>query len=113
MICSPCYDAGVIPKCIENLAVAATNIANGSEVTIYVQNLATEKITPYEGFVASGKVFGSVPFNFPVNVILNLWVTDLEDQVNNEATLTIAGVDYTCIAFTASNLSELNYDLSL
>jgi hypothetical protein len=113
MICSNCYDAGAIPKCIDSLAVGGTDIANGSDVIIYTQNLATEKISTYEGFVASGKIFSSEPINLPTGAVLNLWVTEGEDQQNEQADITIGDEDYTCIAFTANNLTAENYDLSV
>jgi len=113
-ICTPCYDAGTIPKCIDLLIVAGTNLSPADEVTIYWENVATDRLETIEGIVASGSIYSATEegINFPTNVPINIWVTLKDDQPNQYQDLLINGETFTCISFKARNGTFAEYNLA-
>lgn len=109
MICSPCFDAKTIPKCIDILVIAKTDIEDDTELTIYWEVASTGRVEKFEGIVIDGNIQSVDEVKFPTGTIINLWVTLSSDQQNKYVEFTLDDIKYTCISFVAKSLISETY----
>lgn len=113
MICTKCFQAGTIPKCIGEFIIGETDLENGELVKIYFSNTATGVSVDVIGTVEDGLI-GTTHFpKLPTDSFIQMWVTLEGAQWNEFQPIKIEGAEYTCIDFKADNATAIVYDLTI
>lgn len=114
-LCSTCFNAEDLPTCVEEVTFGTIDTADET-VTVYVKNLATDRIDTYVGDVSEG-VVTVTDIKVPSSLVFELWCTLDGDSINERLPITNGSREYLCIDFKAvkvnPNIGYSSHDLMI
>ena len=103
-LCSTCFNAEDLPTCVEEVTFGTIDTTDET-VTVYVKNLATDRIDAYVGNVSAGIVTVD-DIKVPSSLMFELWCTLVEDSINERLAITNGSREYLCIDFKAVKVNS-------
>lgn len=106
--CKDCLTVNPIPVCTSEITICddlgLTTLY--SNTYVYIQNLATGRITRHLGTITGGKVVIIPGVAFHNEVKYLLWINNTQDDVFHQELMTVDGFEAYCIEFETFSIVD-------